>query len=201
MALATSGVVCYLASTFDTFPGDVDALKKFQSFRSPWLDDAAVAASYLARLVVVIISVPTLSLALWLVRRKADAVAVFLVFLPDGINLGLNVLVDRPRPELSFLTDPPTSPAFPSGHAFHAILLFGLLMFVLGGLIRPLWLRTALQGLLGLAILAVGASRVYLGVHWPSDVVGGYLLGGFSLIAILWVRKSYFLAASSKVFP
>ncbi len=188
--------ICYLAATFDTFPGDVDALRKLQSFRGPWLDDAAIAASTLANAPVALASISILSLALWLRRRKADAMAVLLVFIPEGINQGLKELVGRPRPEFSLLASPPESPAFPSGHAIHAILLFGLLICIAGELIKPLWLRVAVQGLLGAAIAAVGASRVYLGVHWPSDVLGAYLLGGLSLVAILWVRKKLIYRAS-----
>ena len=188
-ALFIIGAIFYLAAIHDTFPGDLDALRDFQSFRSPWLDDAAVVASVLARPLVVYVSIPTVSLLLWLGRRRADAAAVLLVFLPEGINVVLKDLVGRPRPDFSLLASPPDSPAFPSGHALHAFLLFGLLIFITGELIRPMWLRTTVQGILGLMILACGASRVYLGVHWPSDVLGAFLFGGLCMGALLWVRK------------
>ena len=189
-ALAVMGVVCYLAATFDTFPGDVDALKKFQELRNPLLDSSALVASSLANALAAATSTPVISLALWLGKRSADAVAVLLVLIPDGINAVLKVLVDRPRPEFSILVSPHSNHAFPSGHAVHAFLLFGLFIIIVGETVKPFWLRTAIQGLLGVMILACGASRVYLGVHWPSDVLGGFLLGGFSMVAILWVRKN-----------
>ena len=188
-ALSIMGAICYLAAAFDTFPGDMDALKKFQGLRTPWLDDSALVASSLANTLAAVTLTPAISLALWLGKRGADAVAVLLVLIPDGINLALKVLVDRPRPEFSILISPPSNPSFPSGHAVHAFLLFGLLIIIVGETVKPFWLRTAIQGLLGATILACGASRVYLGVHWPSDVLGGFLLGGFSIVAILWVRK------------
>ena len=190
IALAIMGVVCYLAATFDTFPGDVDALKKFQELRNPWLDSSALVASSLANALAAATSTPVISLALWLGKRSADAVAVLLVLIPDGINAVLKVLVDRPRPEFSILVSPHSNHSFPSGHAVHAFLLFGLLIIIVGETVKPFWLRTAIQGLLGVMILACGASRVYLGVHWPSDVLGGFLLGGFSMVAILRVRKN-----------
>ena len=189
IALSVTGAICYLAATFDTFPGDEVALEEFQGLRSGWLDDAAQAASFAANKSVAVSSILVLSLAMWLGQRRADAVAVFLALVPQGFNLAVKELVGRPRPDVSLLSSPLDTPGFPSGHAVHALLLFGLLLIIVGELIKPLWLRTAIQGMLGFAILACGASRVYLGVHWPSDVLGGYLLGGLSIVALLWVRK------------
>ena len=188
-ALLAMGAVSYLAASFDTFPGDEDALKRFQSLQRPWLDQAAVVSSSLATHLVAIVSIVAFSLALWVVHRRADAVAVFLVFIPEGLNLALKEIVGRPRPEFSLLESTPGSLAFPSGHALHAFLLLGLLIFIVGELVRPLWLRRGLQGLMVFMILVCGASRVYLGVHWPSDVLGSYLLGGISIVLLLWGRK------------
>ena len=114
---------------------------------------------------------------------------ILMVLFLEGINLGLKELVGRARPELSLLASSPDNNAFPSGHAFHVLLLFGLLIFILGQTMETRWLRVSTQGLLGVSILACGASRVYLGIHWPSDVLGGYLLAGLVLVALLWVRK------------
>ena len=189
MALSILGAICYLASAFDTFPGDEAAVREFQGFRSPWLDDAAIAATSLANNLAAVVSICGLSLALWIGQKKAHSVAVLLIFIPEAIGLGLKHLVDRARPDMSLLASPPETPAFPSGHAVHAILLFGLLIVIAGELIETPWLRKATQWTLVFMILACGASRVYLGIHWPSDVLGGYLLGLFSLAAILWARK------------
>ena len=68
-------------------------------------------------------------------------------------------------------------------------LVFLLLFYLAGELIGPRWLKWPLRTVLVSAILAVGASRVYLGVHWPSDVLGGYLLGALWVWAVLWARK------------
>ena len=178
-----------MAASFDTFPGDEDALKRFQSLRRPWLDEAAVVSSSLATHLVAIVSIVSLSLAFWIVHRRADAAAVLLVFIPEGLNLALKEIVGRPRPEYSLLESAPGNLAFPSGHALHAFLLLGLLIFIVEELVRPLWLRRGIQGLMVFMILACGASRIYLGVHWPSDILGGYLLGGISIVLLLWGRK------------
>ena len=103
----------YLAASFDTFPGDKGALTRLQSFRSGWLDDAAVGASAFSQTIAVFVSVPTISLALWLVRMKANAVAVILVLVPDGLNMALKWIVDRPRPDFSLVNPVPEGSSFP----------------------------------------------------------------------------------------
>ena len=188
-SVAAIGAMCYLGATFDKFPGDEGALTRLQSFRNGWMDDAAVGATALGQPISVFVSVPAISLVLWLVLLKANAVAVILVLVPDWINLELKSLLDRPRPDYALLDPIPDGASFPSGHSLHAFLLFGLLLWMVGELVESRVLRLSIQGLLGIMILAVGVSRVYLGVHWPSDVIGGFVMGGFSLVALLWIRR------------
>lgn len=189
-ALVGIGVICYLAAAYESFPGDEEAIRKFQGFQSDALDTLAIVFASTAQTLVAIASVIGLCFILFMVRRRADALATFLILVFEGINLGLKELVGRTRPAYSLLESPPSNAAFPSGHAFHAMMLFGFLLIVLvGQQVKNPRLRLTLQGLLVLMILACGASRVYLGVHWPSDVLGGYLVGGLGLVAILWVRK------------
>ena len=92
----------------------------------------------------------------------------------------------RDRPDLIERLDVVTSLAYPSGHAAHTAALFvlaGLLARDLSGRGWPLLLGIA-------ATLLIGVSRVVLGVHWPSDVLGGWLLGtGFALIGWAAARR------------
>jgi len=98
----------------------------------------------------------------------------------------LKAVVHRPRPPYAgtFIHD--HSPSFPSGHAMESILCYGMLAWTLTVLWEParrhrclLWLGTAL------VVALVGVSRVGLGVHYPSDVVGGVLAGGAWLV--IWI--------------
>ena len=107
------------------------------------------------------------------------------------VNLGLKELVARPRPDVQLALVEESGYAFPSGHAVFAAAFFGALMVLLGRwpcLTRRTILRLALQAALALLIVGVGASRVYLGVHWPSDVIAGFLFGGLYLCVLVVVR-------------
>ena len=82
------------------------------------------------------------------------------------------------------------SNGFPSGHAMFSIMVLGLLAYFIFINVKNHILRTViLIGLVAL-ILLIGVSRVYLGVHWPSDVVGGYIIGGALLTGLIWFYRT-----------
>ncbi|MGW3014238.1 phosphatase PAP2 family protein [Streptomyces sp. NPDC001219] len=95
-----------------------------------------------------------------------------------GLQQVLKALVGRDRPVWPDPVDTAHYAAFPSGHAMSALVAGALVLWLLrlGGA-RPLWRRTA-RAVVVVSVVGVGFTRVYLGVHWLSDVVGGWLLGG-----------------------
>ena len=181
--------MCILAGLYDTFPGDAAAMKWLQSHRSSFLDNAAQVASFPGNKLVAALTIVLLVLSLLALRRWMDAVMFASILAPVVVNMALKEIIDRPRPDMTILISQPTSPGFPSGHAEYGALLFLLLFYLAGELVGTRWLRWLLRIALVLAILAMGASRVYLGVHWPSDVLGGYLLGALWVWAVIWARK------------
>lgn len=104
------------------------------------------------------------------------------IWLSGGVILVAGIL--NPVLKLFFLRERPTlehlvtehSFSFPSGHAVASMVFYGSLILLLPIFVENKQLRWFLQGLLGLIILSIGMSRIYLGVHYPSDILGGYVL-------------------------
>ncbi|MFF1512174.1 phosphatase PAP2 family protein [Streptomyces sp. NPDC058326] len=113
----------------------------------------------------------------WRERRTALWVAGT-TLLALGLQQAVKALVGRERPRWVDPVDSAMYAAFPSGHAMAATVTCGLLLWVLALHWRPEWRGWGtLAGVALVSVLGVGWTRVYLGVHWPSDVVGGWLLG------------------------
>ena len=79
--------------------------------------------------------------------------------------------------------------AFPSGHALQATAVWGMLaVLIAAGVTRP-WTKALVWSAGAAVAVAVGASRVYLGAHWLTDVMGGWALGGLWLAALIVVAR------------
>jgi membrane-associated phospholipid phosphatase len=111
------------------------------------------------------------------------------VFGSAGVLFALKELIGRPRPLGPIPAYIETSFSFPSGHATLSIAFFAFLLWTVYGSMSPLWKRSGLISA-SIIILAIGFSRLYLGVHYLSDVLAGYILGGvFMALGIATVRK------------
>lgn len=180
--------VFLLAWAFSTFPGDETALKGFQGIHLGWLNTAALAATSLGGAKVAALLMGSVVVSLYLLRRRVDSLIVLLSAIPMVAGVFLKEAVGRARPDYFLIGSEPSTQSFPSGHSLFAMVFGGLLIILVGDLVHSPPVRRALQFGLVLLILAVGASRVYLGVHWPSDVLGGYLFGATALLGLVWLR-------------
>jgi len=120
-------------------------------------------------------------------RCRAVGVVVLLAMLSRPLlEFTLKASVGRDRPNISRLVAG-NGPSFPSGHVMAAVALWGLVPLVVALYTRNrrVWWATVAGS--GALILAIGASRMYLGVHWISDVVGGLIVGAFFLSGVEWV--------------
>lgn len=93
------------------------------------------------------------------------------------LQQGVKAAVGRERPRWPDPVDSAHYAAFPSGHAMTAMVSCGLLLWLLRRSGTRPWIRRTALAAAGISVLGVGLTRLYLGVHWPSDVLGGWLLG------------------------
>ena len=178
-----------LAWTFSTFPGDERAILGVEGLHAGWLSTLALVITKLGSFPFSAILLFTAVTSLFLIRRRVDALIVALTVVPMVSGFILKMVVDRARPDFFIVGSQPESMSFPSGHSVYAVLFGGILLVLVGDLVESPLIRRFLRFGLGLLILGVGISRVYLGVHWPSDVIGGYLFGGMSLLGLIWLRS------------
>lgn len=116
-----------------------------------------------------------------------------------AINLLVKDLIQRPRPTAGTVNvmDILNSYSFPSGHVMFYLGFLGFIGFLVFSLLKPSSKRSLILALLGGLIVLIGVSRIYLGQHWASDVLGAYLLGGLTLVAIIqfyrWGKTRFFV--------
>ncbi len=165
----------------DGFAWDAPLMLAVHRFGSPGLDGTMIAITQLGTYGAVLVAV---SVSAWLWRTKDRLHVWTLVFSFVGavvINLALKALFARPRPTVFPPLMVEHSYSFPSGHTIGAVGLYGFLALLLWH--NRYWLRGIL---VGLVIPLVALSRVYLGVHYPSDVLGALAVGTLWL-AVVWL--------------
>jgi membrane-associated phospholipid phosphatase len=132
-------------------------------------------------------------LALWLLRRGARRLAVWLLVTSFGgalLVVAVKAAVNRARPALPDPVETAASASFPSGHAFGSLVGAGVLLLVLLPRARPAR-RRMWWWLSGIVVVAVGFSRIGLGVHYVTDVVAGWVLGVAWLAATIAVFQAW----------
>lgn len=153
-----------------------------RSLAQPTLDAIAVVFTTLGGFAIMgSLSVAVCAWLLWRGLRPEAALFAGTMTLGPALGELVKALAGRERPPLEFARIvPPTNLSFPSGHALAAFLFFGTIVFLLFTVDETLSLRTKaiVSAICVLFAIAISMSRVYLGVHYLADVVGGWLLGG-----------------------
>ena len=174
------------------FPGDMVITATLQKQRNPWIRRFMIAISEIGfpkLSVPLTIGVAGIFLAL---RFRLEAIFILLTTSSNLLNALVKRLIKRPRPtkELVTVVRVINEPSFPSGHVMHYTNFFGLLIYLLATNWRSGKLRDILIAICTALIVFIGPSRVYLGAHWPSDVMAGYIYGGlwFGGIMALYLR-------------
>lgn len=172
LATAVGWIVVYTVQ-----PLELDGVRWVAAHRTPGLTFVMHRFSDLAGEMEVIIVVGVSAAIFLLVRHLRDALvvigsAVGMLFLYETVARW----VGRPRPPVQHLENPGGS-SFPSGHVANSTAVYVAILLAVFLLTHVRALRPALIGLAAVLIAGIAASRVYLGLHYPTDVVTGFLLG------------------------
>ena len=189
-----------LVRTTPSFPIDLQVTRALQSISSP------IFAAFMS-----LISWPGFSPQSFIIPLLIMGVfylfgfhwealaGVFASLIPPLVNVIVKDYIRRPRPtvDLVHVFRILDSYSFPSGHVMYYVGFYGFVWFLVYTLLKRSWRRTAILIILGIFIALVGASRIYLGQHWASDVLGAYLLGTLTLLVNIWFyrwgKKRFFI--------
>ncbi len=181
-----------LAHFYDRFPADEAIADWFQQSDVPALGGYLAFVNALGNAWIRTALVAAVVVLLGLRHRGWEALLALYAFVPIFANSLIKDLVERPRPsgELVNVTETVSGFSFPSGHTVSTSALFLVLFFAMPAVVPHRLLRWLLQAGCVLMIISAGPARVYVGVHWPSDVVAGYLLAALVILPLLWAYRS-----------
>jgi undecaprenyl-diphosphatase len=161
------------------------------SVGSPWLTTVFKAISFTGK-VAVLTGFGAAAVAVLAYFRRWRDITLVLVTMAGEIFLELTLkdAYRRVRPAPYFDLPPAESYSFPSGHALGSLCFYGIIAFVICRRVEDRFTRIAIAALAAVWVFAIGLSRVYLGMHYPSDVAGGFFVGAIWLGAVLVAERS-----------
>lgn len=124
--------------------------------------------------------IPVLVVALILIiKRKYASAALFFIMMHFGYFISdiLKTLIGRERPPIDMRVIPLNNPSFPSGHSLIAMCFWGMCIYLVNRYVKNDVLKWTLMVLCGFMVLFTGFTRLWLGVHYPTDLLGGYIIG------------------------
>jgi undecaprenyl-diphosphatase len=157
---------------------DDAVLRWFGAHRVPTLDAVMLEITSLGTASVVTMVVGVAALFLWLNQHKHSAILLFVATFGGVIlNNLLKAGFGRPRPEVIPWDTTATFYSFPSGHAMSATIVYSTVAYLAARLQRTRAARVAITLVAAIVIFLICLSRLYLGVHYPSDVLAGIIIG------------------------
>ena len=201
--LAAAGILTFLMLASEVREGEIFGVDRWliQALRNPNDPTVPIGPFWLRRALADITSLggsPVLTLltiisAGYLIAARKAATAAFLV---AAISTGaiasnlLKLIYTRPRPDLVAHLVDTYSTSFPSGHAMNSAIVFLTLGALLARAEADRAVRIYLMAVALFLTLIIGFSRVYLGVHWPSDVIAGWCVGAAWAILCSWIARA-----------
>ncbi|PFC91003.1 phosphoesterase [Bacillus anthracis] len=148
--------------------------------------------SYYTKLGSAIGIVTVLAISLLVFWRKYYYAAMIVypmgILITHLVNKGIKEIVKRDRPSLNEALDA-LGYSFPSGHAMLSIMTFGFLAYIIAANLKSVTGKYVITILMGIVIVSIGLSRVILNVHYPTDILAGYCVGGILLIMAIYCHR------------
>ncbi|MFB4344005.1 phosphatase PAP2 family protein [Bacillus sp. BR_7] len=148
--------------------------------------------SYFTKLGSAIGIVATLVISLLVFWKKRYYAAMIVypmgILITHLVNKGIKEIVKRERPSLNEALDA-LGYSFPSGHAMLSIMTFGFLTYIIAANLKSVTGKYVITILMGVVIISIGLSRVILNVHYPTDILAGYCVGGILLIMAIYCHR------------
>jgi len=191
LAAITLGFLVLTAFVF-FFPSpllDREFSAEVQEHQNPLLDALMKAISWFGYIPVAPVMVLSTALLFFIFKYKREALFLILTMISSLVSTVVKLLVDRPRPSDIYvrIIGKNLQASFPSGHVLFYVVFFGfltLLMYRLKAIRKIIRILVSIVCLF--LIFTIPVSRIYLGAHWFTDVLAGFLLGILCLAAIIF---------------
>lgn len=171
----------------ETFSFDSYIMSYIYEIRNPSITQVMLLFTSLSSKVVFIIISAFIIFYSYAKRKKYILIYLFTIYLGVVINFLLKIFFQRPRPDFSLIHE--NSYSFPSGHAMNGFILYITFSYFIFRESNSLKLKILTAVLSVIIILCIGISRIYLGVHYPSDVIAGYFAGFIWLTSVIIFEK------------
>lgn len=151
-----------------------------QQYQADWLDKLMLAISFFGELPYSLLSVVLVAYIFYWKKYKREAFFIASTLFSGLIILGVKNLIDRPRPTSFYvrLVEVYRFQSYPSGHTLSYVLFFGFLIILMNHLKGiPKATKNIVTIISVFLVVMVAPSRIYLGAHWFTDTLGGFLLG------------------------
>lgn len=186
------GLIAILISEHKIARFDQAVTAFVRGFESPLMTEIMKFFTFIGSGFAIIPLVILVALFLYKVlKHRSELVLLLTVVVGSALlNETLKLIFHRSRPVLHRIVDA-SGYSFPSGHSMAAFTLYGIVAFLLWKHISTAYGRMLLIFFTVIMIAMIGISRIYLGVHYPSDVLGGYLASGSWLAFSIWFYQQY----------